>query len=161
VQKGDVVRFEPVCPKAVWTDGKKPECGDVKRAAFFDIETNMPLRMQFSGMGISAWNQFQKEYRKHKNLVRLQGKNLADYVLKLTLDDKGTYFVLIFKFEEATTLNPAAYRGLMEWYVDNLFTRTDNQDDPGAAGSGGSADSTVEVDISGDADASVAGDINI
>jgi hypothetical protein len=161
VQKGDVVRFEPHCPKAVWEDGKKPECSELKRAAFYDIETNMPLRMSFSGTGISAWNNFQKEYRKHKNIVRLQGKNLADYVLKVTLENEGTYYRLVFKFEEAPALHPALYRGLMEWYVDNLFTRQDQQQDEPALGGTTAAAGKEPIDVSGEADASVGEDITL
>ena len=160
VQKGDFVKFEPICPKAAWIDGKKPECSEVKRAAFYDIETGMPIRLQFSGTGISAWNQFQKEYRKHRNLVRLQGKNLADFVLKVTLDNEGTYYRYVFKFEEAPDLKPALYRGLMEWYIDNLFTRQEVQEEQTYSGTTGTIEGEVEIDTTA-GDAAVGEDITL
>lgn len=121
ITKGDREVFEATCSKAIWVDGKKPDCSDGLNVAFFDIDLKAPVRMQFSGSGISAWNAFLREHKKARNIARIKGRRLADYVVVMSTENEGTWVRLKFDFEEAPDLSPSAYQPLLAWYRDNLL----------------------------------------
>lgn len=88
-----------VCPKAMWNDDQKPECRRYIVLSFLDItdpETPFPVRMQLKGSAYAAWNAINQSYKRTANVARLKRQNINDYVLKLSVEDKGTYYVPVF-----------------------------------------------------------------
>lgn len=113
--------FTAVCPKAVWVDGKKPECSESLTVAFFDIDNRVPVEMQLTGTQISAWNNFKKSYKQKKNAARIKKKSIHDFVILATIEDEGTYASIKFTLENMGDENPGKYAPLMKYYWENLF----------------------------------------
>lgn len=113
-----------VCPKAVWEDGKKPECNKYIDLAFLDITdgTPIPVHMTLKSTGLGAWNTFAQEYSRMKNVARLKKHSINDYVIVMTVEDKATYFVPNFRLEYSEE-KPSRLAKLASFYRDNLFNR--------------------------------------
>lgn len=159
VEKGGKLRFEPTCEQAKWSeDGKtRPACGEVITVAFYDLSLKAPIRLQFRGTGISAWNAFLREFNKYKNIARLKGKKIYDYVIQASLENEGTYFKLSFKFQEAPEMQASAFLPLLAWYKEHLLTRPDDSD----AAAAGSSSTSAEVDVTDDDDADAGVEISV
>lgn len=116
--------FVAECPKAKWPeDGQKgkPECAEIFKVAFLDVDRLFPLEIQFKGKQISAWNQFMRSYRTKKTAARIKRENINDYVIVATTDIEGTYTSVNFKFENAKDEQPSKYAPLINWYWENIF----------------------------------------
>ena len=93
-----------VCPYAIWEKGKKPVCRSIIALAFLallDDGLRIPVRLQLHGTGMGAWNQLQREYKRTKNVAKLKRKSISDYVIRLTLENNGTYSSPRFTMIEA------------------------------------------------------------
>jgi len=119
----DKGRYEPLCTKAIWVDGQKPECSDQITMAFYDLDRKIPVLMKLSGTGISAWNKFLKALKKQRNIARIKGKRVEDFILVVSSDTKGTYELPVFTYVEATEDNPRDYIPLLKWYETTLLTK--------------------------------------
>lgn len=114
--------FAAECPKATWGDnGEKPECAELFKVAFLDVDRLFPLEIQFKGKQISAWNQFMRSYRTKKTAARIKRENINDYVIVATTDIEGSYTSVDFRFESAKDEKPSRYAPLIQWYLNNLF----------------------------------------
>lgn len=119
-EKNNKTIYVPTCEKAIWVDGKKPDCGDVVSVALFDLGLKAPIRFQFSGTSISAWNGFLKQNSSAKNIARLRGRPLKDFVAVMKVVNEGTYVKLTFDFVEMPELNAGGYRDLLSHYLESL-----------------------------------------
>lgn len=118
---GGTPSFKPECPKAKWVNGQKPECAEVMKVGFLDIDNLLPLEIQFKGTQISAWNKFKKSYKLKKNVARRKGESINDYVIRMSLENEGTYVSLNMDFVYAKDDNPSKYIPMAQWYYENLF----------------------------------------
>lgn len=120
----------PVCPKAVWTDGKRPECREQIALAFFDLERHTPVRMYLHGKAISAWTSLRQQYKQARNIARLKKKSINDYVIKLTVNNEGTYVIPQFKLIEAPEKigKPANWVAVCKYYLQSLFANPPKAD---------------------------------
>lgn len=141
-------RYEALCEKAKWIGGTPPDCGDQLSLALYDIDKKLPIRMQLSGTGISAWNKFNKELKKQRNIARIKGKKVADHILEVTGELEGTYCRPIFSYVEAPDENPGAYAPLLEWYLRNVvpvIASKEQEETDKEAGSGASSESSAPI----------------
>ena len=151
VQKNGREYFQPLCPKAEWVDSKKPECSEWVMVAFYDLEMQCPICMMFRGTSISAWNTFCKAYSKQKYIARLKKQSVQDFVIEVSTKNKGTYYLMDFKFHEDKDVNSAAYAPLLAYYQSKLVYTPQDEDE--GADSDASETSRVEsVDLGDDDD---------
>ena len=122
---GGVERRKVVCPHALWTDDNKPACQQVITLAFLDITdpaTPIPVRTQFKGTGLGAWNAFSREYGRIRNVAKLKRQSVSDYALKMTVNNKGTYCTPVFTMYYDET-RPSRYIPLLAYYREQFYMR--------------------------------------
>lgn len=122
---GGVERRKIVCPHALWIDNNKPSCQQVITLAFLDItdpDTPIPVRTQFKGTGLGAWNSFSREYGRIRNVAKLKRQSVSDYVIKMTVNNKGTYCTPVFTMLYDET-RPSRYIPLLAYYREQFYMR--------------------------------------
>lgn len=113
--------FVSDCEKAQWKDGQKPECAELIRVAFLELEYLVPIEMQFKGTQLSAWYKFRRDYETAWNRARLKGENINDFVINMTAANEGTWASMALNFVNAADENPAQYVPLIDYYWKELF----------------------------------------
>jgi len=113
------------CPEAQWVDGKKPACSQNINVALLDLERLIPVRLSLHGTGLGAWNQLQRAYKNTRNIAKLKGKSINDYVLRITTDNEGTFVKPNMEFIEAPERfgKTGRFRPILQHYLETLFTR--------------------------------------
>jgi hypothetical protein len=114
-----------VCPHAVWNDDSKPDCRAVVTLGLFDIERRIPVRLQLHGTAYGSWNALQRAYKQAKNVARLKRKSINDYVIRMSLENNGTYFTPQFRLVEAEESlgKPSRFLPVCKYYMEKLFSR--------------------------------------
>lgn len=123
-----------VCPYAQWDGDKKPDCRAVVTLGLFDLERKIPLRLQLHGTAYGAWTSLQRAYKQARNVARLKKKSINDYVIKMTVENNGTYMTPQFKLVEADgeTGKPSDYLPVCKYYMDTVFARLPEETPPPA-----------------------------
>lgn len=136
---------EIVCPNAMWIDNAKPKCREQVTLGFFDLERKIPVYLQLHGSALGAWNELQRSYRQMRNVARLKRKSINDYIIQLSVQNKGTYVIPQFKIvEPAPELGkPSDYLPVCKYYFEKVFNRR-TEEEP-ASGSGVNAAAIAEV----------------
>lgn len=117
-----IPRRKILCPKAKWVGDMKPECRASVTLGFYAPELMMPLRLELHGTGYSAYNALQRSYNQVRNLARLKGKSINDYVVVLSTENKGTYCLPVFSLVEAPkNINPAKLLPLCKYYMSTVL----------------------------------------
>lgn len=133
LRNGEYVR-QTVCPRALWQNNVKPECRAVVTLAFLDLERRCPVTLQLHGTGYGAWNALQRSWKQAKNVARLKGRSINDYVLKLRVKDEGTYYVPEFRVVVDDSFgNPKEWLPVRKYYLENLFNRPPVENEAGTA----------------------------
>lgn len=133
LQNGEYHR-RAVCPYAQWDGDKKPDCRAVVTLGLFDLERKIPLRLQLHGTAYGAWTALQRAYKQAKNVARLKKKSINDYVIKMTVENNGTYMTPQFKLVEAdgSMGKPADFLPVCKYYMDTVFARLPEEPVPSA-----------------------------
>ncbi len=120
------------CPHAVWTGNDKPECRATVSLGFFDLERKVPVRLDLHGAAYGAWNGLQRAYRQAKNVARLKKKSINDYIIKLSVENNGTYMLPVFKLMEpdASLGKPAQFLPICKYYLETVFARRTEEQIP-------------------------------
>lgn len=113
--------LQPACPKAEWIDGQKAQCRSVLTIVLFDLDFKIPVKLQLSGKGISAWNKFRRESKKQRDIARFKKQKLSNHILELTTDDEGTYYEYKFNYVACDDITPADYIPLLHHYADRFM----------------------------------------
>lgn len=123
--KNGVPYLNVTCSEAQWLDGKKPSCAQYINVALLDLERLIPVRLSLHGTGLGAWNQLQRAYKNVRNIAKLKGKSINDYVLKITTDNEGTFVKPNMEFIEAPEKfgKTSRFRPILQHYLETLFTR--------------------------------------
>ena len=140
-----------VCPYAIWEKGKKPVCRSIIALAFLALLVDglrIPVRLQLHGTGMGAWNQLQREYKRTKNVAKLKRKSISDYVIRLTLENNGTYSSPRFTMIEAEEKlgKVSRYLPLIGRYMEHLYSRKTSETEtvpPPSDAESSSSDDTV------------------
>lgn len=121
-----------VCPYATWNDDKKPDCRATVTLGFFDLERRIPLRISLHGTAFSAWNALQRAYKQAKNVARLKRKSINDYVIKMTVENFGTYVTPKFTLVESDGSfgKPSEYLPICKYYMETVFSRIPDETPP-------------------------------
>ena len=140
--KGET-EFHAVCDKAVWSDGKRPDCQEIKHILLFDLEHCVPVKVPLRGLAISSWNKLLAYDARAKlaNGIRVnvrtaqrQGKDLLEilnkqpFVVRMTMTkedrDKGSAYVMSFKPVSAPEKEPAKFLPLVWRYAMDYIVNT-------------------------------------
>ena len=149
LRNGEYAR-QVICTKAQWQGDEKPECRQVVTLGFFDLDRKIPLRMQLHGTAFGAWTALQRAYRQLRNVARLKRKSINDYIIRLEVEDKGQYYVPVFRLIEA----PEEYGAPADWlpvckhYMATVFSRPEREPEGGApvmADMGGATEGAVDA----------------
>ena len=120
--------IRPICPKAMWgEDGQKPECRRYIVISLLDVtdpDMVFPVRMQLKGAGYAAWTALNNTIKRISNVAKLKRQSVFDYVFKLTVEDKGTYYVPMFTAVYSED-KPSKYLPLRARYK-GIINRTEN-----------------------------------
>lgn len=108
-----------VCSHAVWRSDK-PSCRSEVTVAFFDMNRKIPLRLQLKGLGMSAWNALQREYKRAGNIAKLRGLSIADFSIRLTAESRGSFMTPAFSMQYDES-RPSRYLPLLRLYLDLLY----------------------------------------
>ena len=124
LRNGKYVR-NTVCPRAMWEGDNKPECREEIVLGLFDIERKVPVRLQLHGKALTAYNALQWAYRQARNVARLKKKSINDYIIRMTVENHGTYVKPVFKLMEPedTLPKPATFLPVCKYYLTTLFAR--------------------------------------
>ncbi|MGN1038864.1 MAG: hypothetical protein ACI4P0_05665 [Mailhella sp.] len=127
VLRNGIPAVSPVCPRAVWVKGGgKPQCQQRVTVGLFDLERKIPLILSLHGTGMAAWNSLCREYANLKNRCRWRRESMSSYALKITLEDRGTYYVPTFTLAippAEITDGAGKYDGVCAWYAGTVFAR--------------------------------------
>ncbi len=137
--RGEDGYLQPACAKAEWVDGNKAQCRSVLTLILFDIDFKIPVKLQLSGKGISAWNKFRRESKKQRDIARFKKMKLSNHILELTTDDEGTYFEYKFNYVDCQDITPGAFIPLLHHYA-SMFMPVDEASPVGEQKSAPSVD---------------------
>lgn len=152
---GGMPRRKILCPKAQWQGDVKPECRASVTLGFYAPKLRMPLRLELHGTGYSAYNALQRSYNQVRNLARLKGKSINDYIVNLTTQNKGTYYLPVFSLQEAPEgIVPAKLLPICKHYMQTVLApRIDEEPVTRAEGTAEAAVTVTEEDVDAVADA--------
>lgn len=148
------VRFKEVCPKAMFSEGARPECSFQVTVGMLIVELGYaPVYLSFHGKSLSPFNQFQKKHKETAMKARIQRKSIKDYVVSLGVDIKGTYSTPILNIKFDPELNAKQYAPLVSHYANTVFRAmaeaADREELPQTAAAG--TQETIETVVVDDA----------